>query len=329
MILVFGKDNDPSIRRVLTWLDYYGEAFVCSGSDVLSIEQVSIHASSSDFVISVGQHKFLASELKAVWYRSNWIAVKDFFFKPEAFVPQRTPAQSIDTFLSNYWYAHEDLIEKILDSVRTLGKNREGRFSKLYALHEATKLGLDVPDTLYSTSKIELMDFYERHKTIISKSFDIAFTCNEPPQSYASYTSLVTTQDIQDLPDHFFPSVFQRCIEKAYEVRTFYLDGRFFSTAIISQANAKTQVDYRKYDTDRMNRNVPVLLPQAIECKIKELMEKCDLKTGSIDLIRGLDGKYYFLEVNPVGQFGYPSAQCNYQLHRKIANYLSNYGNDK
>jgi hypothetical protein len=52
-------------------------------------------------------------------------------------------------------------------------------------------------------------------------------------------------------------------------------------------------------------------------------MESINLNTGSLDFIKSSkDSNYYFLEVNPSGQFGMTSNPCNYNLHEKIANYL-------
>ncbi|CEJ68525.1 hypothetical protein BN1195_00813 [Chryseobacterium oranimense G311] len=44
--------------------------------------------------------------------------------------------------------------------------------------------------------------------------------------------------------------------------------------------------------------------------------------TGSIDMIKGRDGNYYFLEVNPSGQFRMTSLPCNYNLHFEVAKFL-------
>jgi len=52
-------------------------------------------------------------------------------------------------------------------------------------------------------------------------------------------------------------------------------------------------------------------------------MKKINLDNGSIDIIVDNNGKYYFLEINPVGQFGMVSIPCNYYLEKKIANYLA------
>ncbi len=91
---------------------------------------------------------------------------------------------------------------------------------------------------------------------------------------------------------------------------------------IFSQNNSKTKEDFRNYDQNLPNRNVPIKLPLDIEGKLKKLMKKLNLNSGSIDLIYTIDNKYVFLEVNPVGQFGMVSFPCNYNLEKKIAEFL-------
>ncbi|SQB45601.1 ATP-GRASP peptide maturase, grasp-with-spasm system [Chryseobacterium jejuense] len=50
-------------------------------------------------------------------------------------------------------------------------------------------------------------------------------------------------------------------------------------------------------------------------------MQSLDLNCGSLDLLKSGD-KYYFLEVNPIGQFLGLSLICNYSLEKEIACYL-------
>lgn len=56
--------------------------------------------------------------------------------------------------------------------------------------------------------------------------------------------------------------------------------------------------------------------------KIRKLMNTLNLNTGSIDVLKGIDGKYYFLEVNPVGQYLSPSISCGYCVEKNIAEWL-------
>lgn len=92
--------------------------------------------------------------------------------------------------------------------------------------------------------------------------------------------------------------------------------------AIFSQSNSQTNVDFRKYDDKLPNRCVPYILPNKIENALRDLMNSLNLNTGSIDLIVDTQDNYYFLEINPVGQFGMVSQPCNYYLEKKVAEYL-------
>ena len=102
----------------------------------------------------------------------------------------------------------------------------------------------------------------------------------------------------------------------------YYLDENFYSMAIISQSHQQTATDFRKYLTEKPNRSLRFQLPKVIENKLKILMDKVELETGSIDMILTKSGEYVFLEVNPIGQFGMTSYPCNYHLERQIAKTL-------
>ena len=125
-----------------------------------------------------------------------------------------------------------------------------------------------------------------------------------------------------NIPTKFSPSLFQGYIEKEYELRIFFLDDSFYSMVIFSQSNEKTKIDFRNYDIEKPNRVCPYSLPKKIERKITKLMNTIGLNTGSIDMIKSTDGNYYFLEVNPSGQFGMTGIPCNYDLYEKVASYL-------
>jgi len=92
--------------------------------------------------------------------------------------------------------------------------------------------------------------------------------------------------------------------------------------AIFSQNNPKTSIDFRHYDRELPNRSIPFKLPVDIKDKLIMLVKILNVNSGSIDLVVTQEGKYIFLEVNPIGQFGMVSLPCNYYLEKKIANFL-------
>ena len=93
--------------------------------------------------------------------------------------------------------------------------------------------------------------------------------------------------------------------------------------AIFSQETKETMVDFRKHNNPhKSQRSVPYLLPDDLKTKLTQTMKELGLDTGSIDLIHAKDGNYYFLEVNPIGQFTMTSWPCNYYLEKLIATTL-------
>jgi ATP-GRASP peptide maturase of grasp-with-spasm system len=187
---------------------------------------------------------------------------------------------------------------------------------------------MEVPDYLITTSKNALRSFLEKHEGVITKVIHMPlFFINEGIMA-PTYTITVGPEDLEYLPEHFSESLFQSMVPKRYEIRTFYLDGDTYSMAIFSQNDDQTKVDFRRYNRDKPNRNVPYKLPAAVKAQLAGIMDHLQLRSGSFDIIMTPEGQYVFLEVNPVGQFGMTSIPCNYYLEEKIAKYLID-GNQK
>ncbi|GIV28551.1 MAG: hypothetical protein KatS3mg027_2365 [Bacteroidia bacterium] len=196
--------------------------------------------------------------------------------------------------------------------------------NKLYVLKIARKLKIRVPEYLITNIKQSIVDFYfTKKEKVVIKDINLPYFEKNKQEEFSSYTKLVDITLLNKLPQFFPPTFFQEYIEKEYEIRSFYLNGKFYSMAIMSQKDEQTKIDFRRYNLENPNRTVPYQLPTQYEIKLKKLMDTLHLNTGSLDIIKGKDGKYYFLEVNPVGQFGMVSYPCNYKLEKEIALLLS------
>lgn len=64
---------------------------------------------------------------------------------------------------------------------------------------------------------------------------------------------------------------------------------------------------------------MPYQLGAELEARLVALMQAVDLNTGSIDIMVGTDGLHYFLEINPVGQYGWINTYCNFGISDAIA----------
>lgn len=202
--------------------------------------------------------------------------------------------------------------------------------NKFHTLRLAADLGLDIPDTLVTSDPARLARFAAEHGGVITKAAGDGLMCRIADRIYGTYTTLIPGQLIEGGAWRGgFPSFFQEKLDKKYEVRSFYLDGKFYSMAIFSQSHSDTSIDFRRYRYEDPARSVPYRMPPEVEGRLRELMKALKLETGSLDIVRTVDGRYVFLEVNPVGQFGMVSAPCNYLLEKKVASALAERFHDK
>jgi ATP-GRASP peptide maturase of grasp-with-spasm system len=194
--------------------------------------------------------------------------------------------------------------------------------NKVAALLAAREVGFEIPDTLLTSRRAAAVAFLERHERVVVKSLGSSATLESQAGTYQLYTERVEREDLEGGGTSLFPCFLQAYVEKQYEIRTFFLDGSCHSMAIFSQLDHKTAVDFRRYNRQRSNRCVPVRLPETVERRIRDFMVRVGLNTGSLDIIKSPDGRYVFLEVNPIGQFGFVSKLCNYNLEKKVARFL-------
>lgn len=205
------------------------------------------------------------------------------------------------------------------------GENFTADFSKEEYLIAAQECGIAIPDYLYTNNRYELSAFVENHTEIITKSIksQVKFIyADQPEELFSCYTKKLTIKDLDEIPGNFFPSFFQKLIHKDYELKIFYFDGKFYPGLLRSNDTDNTDIRSDIHATP-----LPVYLDKTLENKLLLLINKLRLNIATIDIIHGLDNNYYFLEINPSGQFGYISTGCNYNLEKVVADKFLEYYN--
>lgn len=314
MILISSIRNDFSTNDVIDWIHHLSnnkQLIRINPEDCITEPniQVSDSSISVEFTVWEGKEK-ISIDLNGIstfWYGRGLFSYKNKFFS----IKSKTDFD-IQTHLDKEWDRLSEFISNRLLEKRKIGNINDNKLNKLEVVVKARNLGIAIPKTIVSTHPVK------DNGSMISKCiYNGGFTVEEK-YSVGSFTNRVKEID----RDNFFPSLFQEEIAKLYELRIFYLVGKFYSSAIFSQRNNKTEVDFRNYDKDKPNRVVPYRLPSDLELKLKTLMDELKLETGSIDMIVTPKKEYVFLEVNPVGQFNQVSIPCNYFLEQKIADCL-------
>lgn len=321
MVLIFSRKDDMSTSHVIAWLLHYKIPFT-RVNKIDSFDQIKIQLSKTENQISLeGEKKLDTKVIKGYWFRRGGLSLKVKALPTLKDNPALQKAiESTNNFelktISNYIYNK-------LDQVKSIGSYFMAGINKLVVLSKAQEAGLNIPDTLLTSCKDELIQFKKLHGTIITKAIYEGPTLPKVENNYFSiYTEIVEEKIIDKLPQVFFPSLFQECLEKKYELRVFYLEGKCKTMAIFSQEDQKTKIDFRHYNDEFPNRTSPFTLPERIEKKLCKLMESISLNCGSIDMVVSKKLEFHFLEVNPIGQFGMTSYPNNYYIERDIAEYF-------
>ncbi|OMP75295.1 grasp-with-spasm system ATP-grasp peptide maturase [[Flexibacter] sp. ATCC 35208] len=331
MILVISHASfEFTTEIVMDWLFYLKANFIrINGNDLVenSLHRINIeigneHHPAEQPLITYNGRQLNLADINAIWYR-RWSFHATF--------PKISPLEEkkfeedINEFRTEEFKIISEIFfsqiknKKIIGSPNHLKKNP----SKYQQLLAAKKAGIDIPDTIITSSREELYNFYfSHHKRIIVKAMSEAGLFNFSGELLAGFTEIVSEEVINNLPDHFYPSSFQEMVEKDVELRVYYLEGKCYPMAIFSTLDKQTSIDFRKYNIQTPNRNVPFKIPDDLAARIVVLMNDLGLNTGSLDIILTTDGKFVFLEVNHGGQFGMVSEPCNYQLEKIVATSL-------
>lgn len=300
MILIISKQKDQTTVEVLKWLLLMDKKFILVYED----EIFEIKTESKRIFIESHKNLFFLDEITSVWYRRGGIRFKRYQYE----------SISVNIHMNETQHWLEDYVLKILESKKHINKQSNSHVNKLIVLDKAKKIGLDIPDYYLAENTNEVIIDQTIVKPIAGNPIleSIEKNCDG-----IMYTTVIEKKEEKN----FFITFFQEKIEKDFEIRSFYLNEKIWSMAIFSQNDEQTKTDFRKYNIDKPNRNVRYTLPKEIEQKIIKLMQNLDLNCGSLDFMKS-GNTYYFLEVNPVGQFGNISADCNYLLEKEIAEYL-------
>ncbi|WP_426276122.1 grasp-with-spasm system ATP-grasp peptide maturase [Chryseobacterium sp. S-02] len=293
-ILVISVESDFTTNKVLQWFQYYKLPFkrINLDTNINFVEEL--------FGLNL-------NEISGYWYRRGDLT--------------KTIYNNYDSEFQKYLTENNKKLLEYFEYKMMKKKNLNSFFNtdinKLIVLEMAKDLGLIIPDfhLIQSTKTLDSLNYI--YKTI-NRDGNIFDYKNK------SVFNVLTQELTKHIDYNFSLTLFQKKIEKKFEIRSFYLDGNFYSMVILSQQNEATRIDYRAIGEHNKARMVPYSLPSSIEEKLKCLMLNIGINSGVIDIIVTPTNEYVFLEVNPVGHFGLISYACNYNIEKKIAKFYTN-----
>jgi hypothetical protein len=324
MILIFTERTDLNSRTVLSYLNYYHEPFeVFLEDDAIELEYRIGEGPLDYSVYKNGQFVCSSTDIQSVWYRRTDIQVCRFG-------SGHFSQQGLETYASEHMKTRTRQIQRCFHNKKCLGRFGKGNYNKIEFLETCTSLGISIPETLITRSKARLEEFRQRFPNgLITKSLAFPYEqinynpAGEVVSYRLGYTVPVGAAEVAALPNDFDLSIFQEKLDKLFEIRTIYLDGKTHSQAIFSQSREAASLDYRQgYDSGMRTCNYT--LPEPIEQQVHQLMKHLELNFGSLDIVVTKDKRYVFLEVNPNGQYGAVSLSINANVDYEVARFLMN-----
>jgi glutathione synthase/RimK-type ligase-like ATP-grasp enzyme len=243
-------------------------------------------------------------KIKTVWYRRAY----------PASIPNDVRDPNDREFAQKEWF---HAVGGLLLSLRARFVNpllAERAALKPRQLQLARDVGLRVPKTLITNDAAAVRQFVRSlggrvvHKALTSPPNRLLETRRWSETDSAALEDLVIA-----------PSIFQAEIVGAIDIRVTVVGDRVFAARIASNKS-------RSHLDSRLDLDVPCEadeLPRDVQCRILELMRRLGLLFGTIDMKITDDGDYFFLEVNPQGQFLYIEILTSMPITSAVANLLA------
>lgn len=181
---------------------------------------------------------------------------------------------------------------------------------KAFQLIIARAVGFDIPETIISNDPLEIKSFIKNNPRTIFKTSTPATWVHSDGSHAEFLTELVEWND--ELADSIAacPGIYQRYVEKKFEVRSVIFGETIFSFKIDSQEDKNSLLDWRKRPEYTRGIVTPINTPEFVSDRIRGLMKELSLVTGSIDFIVTPNEEWVFLEINPSGQFLWLEYDC-------------------
>lgn len=322
ILLVTSKDDLTSDYLVRRIGERGFEVFRFNTEDLLSAFDVSL------FVTE-------ASSGFTIWDRVRRTALHSSDIVGAYFRKPRNPTVGPDSTGDQRAFHESELTETLRSLWRLIPTEKwlnspESLFlanNKVKQLALARETGFRIPETLISSRPTDVLDFANRHdRDVISKAVKNGFLTSRDTVNLI-FTSSVEYSDYLSLErsERIIPSIFQPRLEKECDLRITIVGESVFPAAILSQEHVTTSIDWRTWETvsdvDLVHKAFD--LPKNVSSMCVEFNRRLDLQFSCIDLVLTKQGDFYFLEVNPNGQWAWIEEMVGFPIRDAIIDQLT------
>jgi hypothetical protein len=207
------------------------------------------------------------------------------------------------------WYAMREVVNMLwqdqkLVLVEPFGDARVGKLIQA----EAAAKYFDVPPSRFVLGRADAL---RQDREAVVKSLT--------SQRVEDDTILYATRVKENELNPAYPWMIQDLVEAEMDVTVVFVRDRMFAFELRRAPFLERTLDWKEISTEAMTDDWPVhQLPANIEEGIRGYMQELNLQYGRLDFLRTTEGRYYFLEVNPNGEWGWLDSEGKYGLLDKI-----------
>jgi len=183
---------------------------------------------------------------------------------------------------------------------------------KPFQLYIANKLGIRVPKSIISNKTQDIGCEY-----IAIKSIDTAIVNRGDEEGFV-YTEIYKPIEIEE-KKYSSPFYNQEGLVPKTDIRVTVVESNVVAIKILSDTGIDE--DWRRYKNE-LEYSI-IELPIDIKNFCVEFVKSLNLKFGAVDLILHKD-EYYFIEINPTGEWSWLQQNTNFKFDELIVNSLIN-----
>lgn len=282
-------------------------------------ELVSVHIDYNDprktFIEHAKKGKFYIRELLSVWWRKpNPVNVKSIEYNMRSFL-----SRECNDTLYGFLYACESAGVPVVNNPL----NNFYASVKPYQLAIAKKHNLIIPHTIITNTPDEARSFIDTVPgATLVKGVSMSWAIDKEDH-YSIFVRKVSEEQYKNINSiRECPATLQKNIEKDYDVRVIYVAGKLISFKIDFPLEI---IDWR-LEIDKENSIKYTELKLGGEDFINNLkgfMDELGLRFGVFDFVVGKNGLFYFLEVNPNGQWLWLDRKSDSPVSKSLAHILT------
>jgi ATP-grasp ribosomal peptide maturase len=186
-------------------------------------------------------------------------------------------------------------------------------------LRVAAQCGLSVPRSLVTNVGARAREFAaEVGGALVYKSLSTGVVA-EQEEVRIIYTSRLTAADLDDTAIALCAHLFQQWVPKAFDVRLTAVGDQCFAVAVHAGSHA-AEIDWRsRYDDLRYE---VCDTPGEVRHGVRAYLREFALTFGAFDFSVTPEGRWWFLECNPAGQWGWLAEETGLPIAEAIADEL-------